>query len=370
MLKLAFHNLVNDRARLMISAGGVGLAVVLILVMAGVFAGSEEHAVAYIRNQPALLWLMQAGVENLHMSTSILDPDTVERTRGVAGVADAVGLLYASGGVDLGDTVVYSYLFAIEDGAAFGGPWKLAEGSAYPPEDGVVIDRVLAARHGLDLGDQVGILGTELTITGLSEGTFGIATSITFLNWQTLARLMGLPPGTPSYVLIRPEPGADLAALAGRLRVELPQTNVIPREDFIASDQEMIRQMGADILSAMNGISYVVGLLVIALTVYTAALERSREFGMLKAIGADLAALLRAVLAQAYLSAGLGFLAGTALAYGLAALISRLLPEMLILIEPERLLRQIPVFLVLTGLAALPPIARVARQDPLVVFKG
>ena len=46
MFKLALRNLLHDRTRLGISVGEVGLAVVLILVMAGVFAGSEEHAVA------------------------------------------------------------------------------------------------------------------------------------------------------------------------------------------------------------------------------------------------------------------------------------------------------------------------------------
>ena len=72
MIKLAWRNLTQQPLRFAISAGGVALAVVLILAMSGVFAGSEEHAVLYMRNQPAELWGMQAGVSNLHMSSSIL----------------------------------------------------------------------------------------------------------------------------------------------------------------------------------------------------------------------------------------------------------------------------------------------------------
>jgi len=369
MFKFALRNLLHDRTRLAISAGGVGLAVVLILVMAGVFAGSEEHAVSYIRNQPASLWLMQAGVENLHMSTSILPPDAVERAQAVHGVSDAVGLLYASGGVDLGETVVYSYIFAVDAGEPFGGPWKLAAGTAEPPEDGAIIDRNLAGRYGLALGDRIHILGLELEITGLSEESFGIATSLTFINKKTLAGLMGVPAETASYILIRPEPGVDRDVLAARLRQELPDANLITQEAFIESDREMIRQMGADILQAMNAVSYVVGLLVIALTVYTATLEKSREYGVLKAIGAGTWALLRAVLAQAYLGSTLGLVFGIGMAYGIAALVSRLLPEMLVLIELETLVRQIPVFIVVTGLAALLPLGRLAGLDPVVVFK-
>jgi putative ABC transport system permease protein len=370
MIKLAIRNLFHDPTRLFISAGGVALAVMLILIMAGVFAGSEEHAVAYIKNQPAPLWLMQVGVENLHMSSSILPSDAVRRARQVDGVAEAVGLLYASGGVDLGEETVYSYIFAVQNGAPFGGPWDLVEGTADLERDEVIIDRDLASRYGLGLGDTVNIFGLDLFIAGLSEETFGIATSITFVNKDALALLMGASPEAASYILIKPAPGAELEELADRLREAVPEANLLTQSAFIASDREMIRQMGADIIQAMNYVAYVVGLLVIGLTIYTATLERKREYGVLKAIGADTPTLLRAVFAQALIGSGLGFLLGVALAYGVAALVGQLFPEMLVLIEPAYVIQQVPVFILVTALAALLPIERIARMDPMVVFKA
>ncbi len=140
--------------------------------------------------------------------------------------------------------------------------------------------------------------------------------------------------------------------------------------DFAASDQEMIRQMGVDIVRAMNMVAYVIGLLVIGMTIYTATLERSREYGVLKAIGADNRRLLSVVFAQAFVSAGLGYIAGVLLAYGTAALVSRLFPEMLVLIKPVEFLSEIPVLGFITTLAALLPIGRVNRLDPMVVFKA
>lgn len=370
MLKLAWRNLLYERTRLMISAGGVALAVLLILVMGGVFAGSEQHAVAYIRNQPASLWLMQSGVENLHMSSSLLAPELVRRARQVDGVEQAVGLLYATGAVDLGVSEVYSYIFAVDGGAPFGGPWDLAGGSPHPAIDELLLDQDLAARYGLELGDTVQLLGQELRIAGLTNGTFGIATSITFVNKAALASLMGVPADSASYVLIRPQPGVDNARLADRLRAAIPEVNLLTKDEFVQSDQEMIRQMGADVIRAMNSVSYLVGLLVIALTVYTATVERAREYGVLKAIGADTPALMRVVAAQAYISSGLGFLIGVPLAFGTAALVSWLLPEMLIVIKPGELLRQLPALAMLTGIAALLPLGRIVRLDPMVVFRS
>lgn len=369
MIKLAWRNLVHEPTRFSISVGGVALAVLLILVMAGVFAGSEEHAVAYIKNQPADLWMMQAGVENLHMSSSLVPPDVVQRAGQVEGVEQAVGLLYASGAVDLGETQVYSYVFAVGDDEPFGGPWKMAAGRPDPGIDEAVLDRDLAARYGLGIGDPVNLLGQTLHISGLSEETFGIATSITFINKATLASLMGVPVDSASYVLIRPEAGVDLTELAARLQLAVPDVNLLTRQAFIASDQEMIRQMGADIIQAMNGVAYIVGLLVIALTIYTATIERVREYGVLKAIGADAAMLMRVVAAQAFISSGVGFILGVLLAFGVGALITAALPEMLIVINPDEVLRQAPILAVITGLAALLPIGRILRLDPMIVFK-
>ncbi len=370
MFKLAWHNLTHERTRLAISVGGVALAVLLILTMAGMFAGSEEHAVAYIRNQPAPLWLMQEGVANMHMSSSILPPDAVERARAVDGVREAVGLLYANAGVDVDGNLIYSYIFAVEDGAPFGGPWRMAEGVTDLKPNEAIIDKELAARYGIGLGDTVEVLGLELKLAGLSEGTFGIATSITFVNKQTLAALMGIPQDAASYILIQPEPGVDLDALADRLREAVPEANLMSQEAFAASDQEMIRQMGADILWAMNIVSYIVGLLVIGLTIYTATLERAHEYGVLKAIGADTLRLMQVVFAQAFISTVLGFFVGVGLSYAVAALVSRVYPEMLVLIEIETLVRQIPVLLAVTALAALLPLGRIVRLDPVAVFKA
>lgn len=370
MLRFAWRNLLHDRTRLLISSGGVALAVLLIFFMSGVFAGSEEHAVAYMKNQPAELWLMQDGVQNLHMSTSLLPPQAVERARQVDGVRHAVGLLYASAAVDLGPVQVYSYIFAVEEGAPFGQPWQMVAGSAEPQADEVVIDYDLARRYGLDLGDMVNILGFDLTVAGLSEETFGIATSITWVNQQALATLMGVPAAAASYVLVDLAPAAHQAAVASALRDAVPQANVMTRRAFIASDQEMIRQMGADIIRAMTIVAYIVGLLVIGLTIYTATVERAREYAVLRAIGAHTGHLLRAVFAQAFVSTGFGFVAGVILAYGSAALVGRLLPEMLVLIRPQEVLRQAPVLLLVTGLAALLPLGRILRLDPMVVFRG
>lgn len=370
MIKLAWRNLWHERTRLLVSSGGVALAVLLIFFMGGVFAGSEEHAVAYMKQQPADFWLMQQGVENLHMSSSLLRPGLVARAEQIEGVANAVGLLYASGAVNVGEEQVFSYIFAVEDDAPFGQPWQMATGNPNPGRDEVVLDVDLAGRYGLQSGDTVTVLGKRLVITGLSKGTFGIATSITWVNKETLAALMSVPAGAASYILVQPDPGAGGDAVATALREALPEVHLMTRQEFIASDQEMIRQMGTDIIRAMTLVAYIVGLLIIGLTIFTATVERAHEYAVLKALGAHAGHLIRAVFAQAFASAGIGFIAGVFSAYLAAALVGWLLPEMLVLVQPPEIARQVPVLLVVTALAALLPLGRVLRLDPMVVFRA
>lgn len=370
MIKLAWRNLIQQPMRFIISTGGVGLAVLLILVMRGVFAGSEEHAVLYMRNQPVELWGMQNGVDNLHMSSSRLSADAVQQIQHFLGVEQAVGVLYASAGVEIADTVIYSYVFGIERDAPFGGPWSLAEGNVSSSLNEIVIDRDLAQRYGLTIGDTISILGFPLTITGLSEGAFGIATNVVFVNKTAMALLMGVSAQSASYVLIQTEAGINVERLAEELNQAIPEANILTQAEFIASDQEMIRQMGADILQMMNVLAYIIGVLIIGITVYTAMLERVREFGVLKAIGANTVQLLSTVFAQSFIIAFVGFGAGVVLAYLVSVLVISISPEILILIEPNLWLSQLPVLMIVTGIASLLPVHQIRNVDPLVVFKA
>ncbi|MEZ4666496.1 MAG: FtsX-like permease family protein [Anaerolineae bacterium] len=369
MFKLAWANLIHERVRLAISVGGVALAILLILVLNGFFAGFQQQAVSYIRNQPAPLWLAQAGIENMHMVSSMLPPDTLKRVTQVTGVKKAVGILYATIAVQVGDALVPSYIFGIDPSDPFGGPWSLSEGSANVALNEIVIDQTLARRYNVKVGDSVSILGYNLRVKGLSRGTFGIASNMVFVNKTALASGMGVTPQTVSYIMVQPEPTANLDTLAADLRAVVPEANVMSQSFFIDREQDLTQQMSADTLRAMNTVGYLVGLLVIGLTIYTATVERAREYGILKAIGANNRRLVGIVLIQSFIAAVIGYLLGVMLSYAIVGLADRIFPDVVILIEPSSWLREIPTLVVIVTLAGLLPISRVTRADPMVVFQ-
>jgi putative ABC transport system permease protein len=232
-----------------------------------------------------------------------------------------------------------------------------------------VVDRALARRYGLSLGDTINIRGFELTITGLSEETFGFGSNIVFVNKTAMALGMGVSPQAASYILIRPSPDTATGELARRLRGAIPEANLLTREDFAASDMNLARQMGSDVIQVMNVLAYIVGLLVIGISVYSLTLERIREYGVLKAIGARPQQLFTVVLAQAHTCAAIGFTIGLILALGAARLLVYLTMTS-VLIAPLDVLRQILVLVLVATLAALLPLVRVLRVDALLVFRA
>ena len=78
MSRLAFRNLFQNKIRLVISIGGVALALLLILSLDAIFTGVERQITAYINHSGADIFVSQSNVRNMHMAASSL-PVTLVR---------------------------------------------------------------------------------------------------------------------------------------------------------------------------------------------------------------------------------------------------------------------------------------------------
>ena len=369
MVRLALRNLFQSRVRLVVSVGGVALALTLILALDAIFTGLRGQITAYMDNAGADVYVSQAGVRNLHLVASTLPADAADRTRAVPGVAEATPLLYMTNTLAIGDERYIAYLFGLPSGAAMGGPWRIAAGKARPDAGEVIIDRTVAEQAGVRVGDRVAILGRPFVIAGLAEGTANLMNSIAFITMDDFAQLRGTA-GAISFVLVRVAPGEDPQAVARRIEAAVPGVTAQARRDFAAQERRVVNDMAGDLITIMNLVGFVIGLAVLALTVYTATLARRAEYGVLKALGAGNGYLYRTVLAQALLSVALGFLVGLGFTLLLAVGVPRLAPSLILQISGASLLKVGLASLVLAGLAAVLPIRQIAGLDPAMVFKG
>lgn len=368
MVPFALRSLLYDRTRLAISVGGVALAITLILVLRGIFDGTIAKATLYTERVGADLFVTQQGVEHMAMASPVLPAAAEARIAAAPGVAEARGIVRIPAVLAVGGHFVTASIvgFAVE--GSLGGPWSMAAGSAQPGPDGIVIDETMAREQGVGIGDEVVVAGHAFVIAGLSRETNALAVGrVVFVRRETAQALLQSPE-IVNFVLVRLESGADVEAAAAALREAVPGVAVITREALVASDRALFRSLFGAPVDVMAVIGLLVGLLVIGLATYAAAAERTRDFGVLKAIGASNPYLARVVVELALIIALSGFVLGLALSAAAGPLIVRIAPELGVALHASYAVRIFGAALALSLVSSLAPVWRIGNLDPKEVF--
>lgn len=364
-ISLARKNLFQDRRRAALAITGVGAALVLVLVLDGIFAGAMRQVSAYMRNSPADVFIAQEDVRTMHMSQTALPPETVAAAARVEGVAWAEGLRYTNSVLDAGDGQRISYVLGYDVTSGRGGPRRLTAGSA-PGAGEVLVDEIAAEELNVEVGDTVNVLGAPFRVSGLSTDGTNIVNTTVYIRTEDFARLRG---DSVAYILVGAASGVGPADLAERLDEALPGTTAQTRAEFARQEGNVVRDMAADIMKIMTVIGFLIALAVVGLTLFTSTLAKLREYGIVKALGAGPGRLAASVAAQAVWSVALGLAVAVAVALAVGAAIGALTPNVRVVIEPASVARTAAGALFVGGLAALLPLRRVLRVDPATAFR-
>ena len=369
MIRLAFRNLFQNKVRLVISVGGVALALLLILSLDAVFTGVERQITAYIEHSGADVWVSQEDVLNMHMASSTLPDSVMRKVQHVQGVDSVMPIMYLTNNVIVGEERDLAYIIGLPEKAELGGPWEISSGQGLPQKGEVIIDRNVAEKSGIGLGDNVEILGDDFEVIGLSEGTASLVNSVAFISINDFEEMRGSY-GTMSFLLVRIIQGESPEVVAARIESQVRDVTAQSGSAFAAQERKVVKDMSTDVITIMNLIGFLIGLAVMALTVYTSTLSRRREYGMLKALGARSTDLYQTVLAQAMLSVILGFLFGLVLTLLLTTIIPILGSSLSLEISLTSLIKVGSISLVIAGVSAIIPIRQIAGLDPAMVFRG
>ncbi len=361
---VARRNVFADRRRLATSVLGVAAAIALILLLQGLWSGFRVQISAYEDNVGADLFVGEPGTANFLGVPSFLPLDTVDAIRAIPGVerADPIAVRFAV--LDLHGRKQFVFLVGPRPGG-MGGPWELAGGRPVRRDDEVVIDETVAGQHSIDLGDRVEVMGEPFTVVGLSAGTRSWMAGFVFTSHAAIERLLQMP-GTTSYVLVR---APDPEAVAERIREQTGLAVLTPRR-LGDNDRALLGRIMNGAIALMLAIAFAAGTLIIALTVYSAIVERIREYGIAKAMGAGRGRLFRIVLGQTLVIATLGVVAGYALFRGASWLVVTVRPQFWVRVSLAGLVGAVLAAGLMAVLAAVVPTLRIARLDPASVYRG
>lgn len=357
------RTLFSERRRALLGIAGVAAALLLTLALDAVFAGATRQLSRYIDTAHADVFVAQAGVRTMHMSSSSIPLDRVAEIRRVPGVAWVEPILYQSGALVSPGGRQVAYVVGAVPGAP-GGPDTLVAGSAPGPGE-VVVDERAAGNVGLRVGGTLTMLGRSWRVSGLTEGYTSISNTVAFVRFDDFAAATGST-GSASYVLVgtRGAPAEVAGAIAARTGLSA-QT----KAGFSAEERAIVRDMSADLMKIMTTAAFLIGLTVVGLTLYAATLARLRDLGVMKALGSTTPALARMVAVQALWTVGPALVLAVALAFGLSALFGQVTSAVTMVVEPGSILRAAAGAVVLGAVGALSPLSRVARVDPATVFR-
>lgn len=372
---LAVKILLDDKARFLTTAAGVGFAVALVYVQVGLFVGLLASASVTIDRCRADLWVAARNTPNVDFANPF--PETlVGRVRSVPGVARADNLVVWFATVALpGGAKESAVIYGLDDPAYWDLPWDVPEGDRADLRRGpyVLLDDSATRRFGpFRVGDRREFSGRRLKVIGRTAGARSFTTSpIAFLGYR-LAQ--SLSPGEldrqTTYVLIKLEPRADPRAVAAEVRRRLPYHDVHTRAEWSRRSRDYwVESTGLGLTMFLTvALGCLVGVIVVAQTLYTSTTEHLAEFATVKAIGGRDRDIYGVIIEQASIAACLGYLLGSAATLACVPALARI--DMPLAIGPEL---AATIFLGTLGLCLLASawsFRRIAALDPATVFRG
>jgi putative ABC transport system permease protein len=368
MLTWLIKTLWRQKGGVLTSATGVALALVLVVVMDAAFVGESNQIVAYIRHKDADVWVMQQGVNNMHMATTFVWDWKAERIANLPGVNQATAILYVNTVIKAGGRNWFTYVLGLEPDGQRAGPWLMASGKSHPGPGEIVLPQVFSDMTGLMLGDKAEIADQEFTIVGFSSETFSMANSIAFVSFSDLEEVLSTS-GTISFVLVDAEPGQNTQELAARIEQQVDKVTAIPQQRFIDNDLQIALLMGVEIVSFMTIIGSVLASLIVAFTVYSQMIRRKRELAIAKALGWHNKSLYLAAFVQTAIVTSLAFGIALLISLFLLPVLSALVPQITLDVTAEALIRMGVIALVIAMLVTIIPARMIARVDPITALK-
>jgi putative ABC transport system permease protein len=373
MWPLALKMLVADRGKLLTALVGVVFSVVLVNVQGGLFVGLVRKASMLVDHGQADIWVGHKNMHNVDFPRDI--PRRWEnRIRAVPGVVRAephlIGfseMTLPSGGFE-GVVVV-----GVERSSMLGSAWNLIEGEPHDilRTDGVIVDE--CEGHKLEypqIGEMREIGGRRARIVGKSQGiTSFLVTPYVFTTYDRAAAYTKKRPDVCSYVLVQTEPGADVERVCRDIQRRVPDAEAFPRDRYSrVSIDFWMRRTGLGIsFGAATLLGLLVGLVMVAQSLYAMVLDRLSEFGTLKAMGAAERQVFGILLSQALAMALVGSMVGL----GLVAAIQHALstPRAPIEIPAWLSLGSTALVLAICLVSSLLPYLRIRKVDPLLVLQ-
>jgi putative ABC transport system permease protein len=376
---LAWRNLLSNKPRLVRSSGGIGFAVLLMLMQLGFKQAFFDASLDLIRRIDGDLFIESAGKYRF-ATRDPFSPEDLDKARSVAGVATVAPLyldwhdVFWKNPAD-GKNFLVRLLAVDPDHPVVRLPGLDGSLAALRDPDTVLVDRRARRFLGMNRGAAAAALnGAAVRIIGsFALGPDFENDGSVVTGSETFGKLLPSPRGGPPQVelgVVSLRPGADTKAVQRALAAALPGGIAVLTKPQLL---ELERKFQADVSSAGpifamgTVVGFVVGMLISYQIIYTDLSEQLAQYATMKAMGYRTRTLVRVVLQQATLSA----LAGWVPAWLVSLVLFRIIGAIALLplrMTVELTLLSLALTVGMCLLSAVLALRRVIAADPAEVF--
>jgi putative ABC transport system permease protein len=355
--KLVLENLKHKPMRSLLSILLIGVPVTLILCLVGLSNGLLEDSQRRARGTGADIMVRPPGSSVLSLSGAPIPEALATRLQAVPHVKMAVGVVSHPIQTPLLATGV-----SLKEFDEMSGGFTYLKGHAFDGPDQVIIDDPYARQKGVTVGQKINLLNKDWTVVGIIAG--GKLARIVF-PIDVLQDLSSTK-GKLSQIYLKLDDPANTESVIAELKKLLETYQVYSMEEFTAYFSVGKISGLREFIIVIVAVGVLIGFAVVCLSMYMAVLQRTREIGILKSLGASKGFILGVILAESVLLGIGGTAVGVLLSFGAWWLIRTLVPASIpMLIVPVWWLYAGGITLIGTVLGALYPGLSAARHDPI-----
>jgi len=354
-------NLVHRPIRSVISIVAVALEVTLILLIVGLSLGQLAHSREASSGIGADVLVLPPGSSFISGLTGAPMPikigDVLATLPHVKSVAPVVTQIATSGALEIIagiDLPTYQTM---------SGPFRYVEGGPFQGANDVLVDDLYARYKHVKVGDSIEILRNDFHVCGIVEHGKG---GRKFVPISTLQELSGAKERASIFYLKLDQP-ANAETVVNEIK-ELPGME----RYVVQSMAAYLGMMTADnypglstFIHVVVGISVVIGFIVIFQAMYTAVMERTREIGILKAMGASKLYIVNVVLRETVVLALGGIALGIVVSLIASVALGRKFPLLPVIVDGGWIVRATLIAIAGAVAGALYPAFKAAQKDPI-----
>ncbi len=299
--RLVLRNLSHRPVRTGLTILAIAVEVMMIVMMVGVSEGLLQESLRRTQGVGADI-LIRPKIEGATISGADLSGQLPRVLMdNVDGIAQALGAtVFTIGNLQTITGVDWDGLDRMSGGIV------IFEGRPYEAPYEALVDEMYAQQQDVEVGEAIELMGHDFEVVGIVETG---KMSRVFIPPATMADLQGWGDRL-SQIYLKLEDSAIAGEVIETLRAMMPDRTVISVEDFLALTATNVRQMSSQFVNIIISIAVVIGFIVVMLAMYTAILERTREIGILKAIGASKRFIGTIVVRETIVISVLGILLG------------------------------------------------------------